>query len=187
MNPRSTGPEPLEDGPIRNPFPPPPRHTAGAIIFFSVLALVVVMCGYLVWQMVADTPEPMPSKPSSNGDAESTVIAIAAQLEIFQKSVGRYPTQAEGLQALVERPATLPEDAMWAKLRKDIPSDPWGGAYQYEVKGNPPRYRVYSRGPNPIDPADDIEAVLPPPTAPAKAGPPKFRAASPTSTNAPAR
>ena len=104
---------------------------------------------------------------------------MAAQLGIFKKSVGRFPTVGEGLEALVQRPVALPPEVLWPKLRTNVPRDPWGSAYQYEeVPGDPPTYRIFSTGPNTTDPADDISQILPaapPPATPAPAGVPKFR------------
>ena len=92
---------------------------------------------------------------------------MAAQVGIFRKSVGRYPTAAEGLEALVQRPVGLSEEALWPKLRTNVPRDPWGNAYIYEeVPGDPPTYRIYSTGPNTTDPADDISQTLPVVAAP---------------------
>ncbi|MBS0467129.1 MAG: type II secretion system major pseudopilin GspG [Proteobacteria bacterium] len=59
---------------------------------------------------------------------------IEQSLDLFKLDVGRYPNDAEGLRGLVERPATAPG---WngPYLKKGLPVDPWGGAYQYKSQG----------------------------------------------------
>ena len=55
-------------------------------------------------------------------------------LEIFKLDVGRYPTNAEGLQALVAKPASA---GGWngPYLKGGLPADPWGNAYRYANPG----------------------------------------------------
>lgn len=147
---------------IQNPFPPPPRHVGKTVLFCSVALTALAGCGYLIWMLVAPETSATLSAPRPDAAAQSEIATMVAQLGIFQKSIGRYPTAAEGLDALVQRPSALPEEAKWPKLRSNIPRDPWGRAYEYqELPGIPPAYRVHSRGANPDDPSDDISQTLP--------------------------
>jgi general secretion pathway protein G len=60
---------------------------------------------------------------------------IATALDLFRLDAGRYPTQGEGLKALVERPAAA---TRWngPYLRAGaIPNDPWNRPYQYRIPG----------------------------------------------------
>ena len=173
----------MERPPVRNPFPPPPRRVGASLLFFSVAAVALAGCGYLIWILVVPDSTPPISAPMPNAAAQSEIATMAAQVGVFRKSVGRYPTVREGLDALVERPAGMAPEVFWPKLRTNIPRDPWGNAYVYEeLRGDPPRYRIFSTGPNTTDPADDISQTLP--AAPADAAPepdvkpvgaPKFR------------
>ena len=154
----------MESPYIQNPFPPPPRQVGKTLLFFAVAAVALAACGYLIWFLVGgDTAPPPPSAPVPVAAAESELATIAAQLKLFQKRVGRYPTASEGLEALAERPPGIPRDKPWPKLWAHVPRDPWDRDYQYvETPGDPPRYRVFSKGPNPDDAADDIAVALPP-------------------------
>ena len=145
-------------------------------MFFAVAAVALVASVYLIWTLIVGDPlPPPPSAPAQIPAAESEVGTIIAQLRIFQSRVGRYPTAAEGLDALVQRPANIPPDALWPKLWQKTPRDPWGRSYEYvETPGDPPGYRVFSKGPNGDDAADDISAPVPPAPAPATSAP-KFR------------
>lgn len=168
-----------------NPFPPPPRQLGKTLLFFSVALVALAGCGYLIWTLVAPESATTLSAPQPAAAAQSEIATMCAQLGFFQKSVGRYPTAAEGLEALVQRPSALAQETPWPRLRTSVPRDPWGRPYLYEeLPENPPRYRVSSRGQNADDPADDIAQILPaitdqPAATPAPAQPapvvPKFR------------
>lgn len=83
----------------------------------------------------------------------SEVKATRAQLDAFEKALGayrlgtgRFPTNEQGLRALVERPADEPR---WTKpyLSKALPTDPWGRAYIYRSPGEQGRdYDLLSLG-----------------------------------------
>ena len=161
-----------------NPFPPPPRQIGRTLLFFSVAAVALAGCGYLIWTLIVGDPlPPPPSSPVPAAAAQSELGMIIAQLRVFQSRVGRYPTASEGLDALVQRPANIPPDAIWPKLWQKVPRDPWGRPYEYvETPGDPPGYRVFSKGPSADDPADDISAQVPPAPPPSTPSPvPKFR------------
>ena len=71
--------------------------------------------------------------------------AKTARIDLFKLDVGRYPTDAEGLRALVERPSTAPG---WTGpyLKKGLPADPWGAAYLYKNPGRNGGPDVFSLG-----------------------------------------
>lgn len=69
---------------------------------------------------------------------------LSAQLEQFFKDVGRYPTQLEGLQALLTNPGGL---LSWHGPYLPDPNmllDPWGNPFQYLVPGNNGPYDVFT-------------------------------------------
>ena len=70
---------------------------------------------------------------------------IEQSLDLFKLDVGRYPSDAEGLRALVERPATAQG---WTApyLKKGLPADPWGAPYQYKNPGRNGGPDVFSLG-----------------------------------------
>ncbi|MBE2293434.1 MAG: type II secretion system major pseudopilin GspG [Phycisphaerales bacterium] len=79
--------------------------------------------------------------------AKLQIEDFSSALDGFRLSMGRYPTSAEGLQALVVQPSGA---TRWAGpyLRKNnIPKDPWGNDYQYRAPGqHGGAFDVYSLG-----------------------------------------
>lgn len=78
------------------------------------------------------------------------------------RNLGRsYPTNEQGLKALVERPTTepLPED--WVQALPEIPLDPWENPYRYQMPGSKKdkEPELISAGPDGIfDNEDDLSS-----------------------------
>jgi general secretion pathway protein G len=81
--------------------------------------------------------------------AKTQISYFETGLDTFEIDVSRYPTTAEGLRALVEKPASN-ADGWQRPYIKEVPSDPWGNEYQYRCPGqyNVDGYDVFSYGPD---------------------------------------
>jgi len=98
------------------------------------------------------------------GDAES--VAAKADVKNLETNIIRYrtvcdtfPTNAQGLQALVTRPTANPIPKQWKQfLTKSAIVDPWGNVYQYKKPGvrNKGGYDIYSLGADGVESEDDI-------------------------------
>ena len=86
---------------------------------------------------------------AKSATAKSQIEMLGTALDAYRLDNGRYPTTAQGLAALWERPVTDPP-ANWRGpyLRKPVPVDPWGIAYQYAAPGqvNPTSYDLLTYG-----------------------------------------
>ena len=89
--------------------------------------------------------------------AKTQISQFEVALDTFQIDVGRFPTTAEGLRALVEKPASNAEGWLEAYLKRDIPNDPWGNEYVYRYPGqyNQEGYDLSSFGPDGKQGGDD--------------------------------
>ncbi|MDA0572800.1 type II secretion system major pseudopilin GspG [Burkholderia gladioli] len=83
---------------------------------------------------------------------KSQVTVARAQIDVLTKAidnyridVGRFPSAEEGLQSLVVKPASADK---WngPYLKKEVPLDPWGHPYVYQVPGTKGDYAVISYG-----------------------------------------
>jgi general secretion pathway protein G len=84
---------------------------------------------------------------------KSEVTVTHAQIDAFEKSldtfrldVGRYPTTEEGLNALMTAPPAVAAKWNGPYLKKGVPPDPWGHAYQYRAPGTKGDYEIVSLG-----------------------------------------
>lgn len=84
---------------------------------------------------------------------------IGLALRLYEVDNGRYPSTAQGLRALIEKPSTPPVPKNWkGAYLEEEPKDPWGASYQYAFPGkHPPKdYDLSSYGPDGVESDDDI-------------------------------
>jgi general secretion pathway protein G len=91
------------------------------------------------------------------------IEAFKTSLQTFEKDCGRLPSSEEGLGALVQKPANVPDSQWHGPYLDSIPKDPWGHGYVYHCPGRhgTNRFEVYSSGPDGVsksggEDADDI-------------------------------
>lgn len=69
-------------------------------------------------------------------------------LEMYKLDVGRFPSTAEGLAALVEKPSdTTGWNGPYLKKSR-IPLDPWGQEYHYKYPGDQGEFDIFTYGQN---------------------------------------
>jgi general secretion pathway protein G len=81
--------------------------------------------------------------------AETQIKMLKGALQTYRLDVGRYPTDEEGLIALVQKPADARASAKWQGpyLDGELPLDPWSNAYQYASKPSGSNdFTLYSLG-----------------------------------------
>lgn len=117
-----------------------------------VMGIIAVLAGLAINQIVGNVE----SAKLQRADADITTVTT--QLKTYEMLNLFYPTTQQGLQALVARPTAEPVPRRWQQLLREVPLDPWGRPYQYRYPGtkNPTSFDLYSQGPNPEDPSDDI-------------------------------
>jgi len=77
--------------------------------------------------------------------AKAQMDAIEKSLEQYRLDTGHFPTQEQGLQAIVKKPANEPRwDGPY--LKKELPMDPWGHAFIYKIPGEKSEYDLISLG-----------------------------------------
>lgn len=112
---------------------------------FTLIELMVVLGIIGMLAVVA-----VPTYFTQFEKAKQTQTALQLQrlqsaLDAFRLDHGRYPTEQEGLKALVEKPAQLdqyPDDGYLK--RSTVPKDAWGNAFVYRRDSN--EYTLYSTG-----------------------------------------
>lgn len=84
--------------------------------------------------------------------------AIGSALMTYKINAGSYPTTAQGLKALVTKPAGARK---WVQLSKAEPLDPWGNDYGYVFPGKKDKseYELISKGPDgQLNTEDDLSS-----------------------------
>ena len=78
--------------------------------------------------------------------AKHDIATIMQSLKLYRLDNGRYPTNDQGLQALVTKPASAPAPTNWKPYLDKLPKDPWGNTYQYLSPGVHGEVDVFSLG-----------------------------------------
>lgn len=70
--------------------------------------------------------------------AETQIKMMRGALHAYRLDMGRFPSQAEGLQALLQAPADANQAQFWEGpyLDEDVPLDPWNRAYHYQTQSS---------------------------------------------------
>lgn len=126
--------------------------------------LTFLMLHLLVGAASATQPQspliPAPAgepKVDKRQKAETDLKSIATAIMAYQMNAGFPPSTAQGLQALVEKPATDPVPRRWIQLMAKLPTDPWKSPYRYRFPGakDPKKFEVISDGPDRISGTPD--------------------------------
>ena len=66
---------------------------------------------------------------------------------MYRFTTGELPSQSQGFEALVNRPAGLPSGVRWARFMNEVPLDAWCRPYVYIRDDRfPEGYGIYSNG-----------------------------------------
>lgn len=83
--------------------------------------------------------------------AKVQIEMMGAALDAYRLDMNAYPTTEAGLKALWEKPDSTVGGASISNwrgpyLKKAVPADPWGNAYQYKSPGTKGEYELMSFG-----------------------------------------
>ena len=114
-------------------------NTARRAFTLTELMVVIVIIGLLA--SVATISVRTYMTHSRQNIARSEIATVCNALELYLTIQGRYPTNDEGIEILVQKTDKAP-DGILTKL----PVDPWGNQYQYIYPGRNTPYEVISYG-----------------------------------------
>jgi general secretion pathway protein G len=139
---------------VKSPIRRLRRSLAGYTLFeiMLVLGIIAVLVGSAIFMLVGNIDVAKEQR------VESDIQAISTQLRTYEMLNYRRPTTEQGLQALVQMPASDPKPRKWKQLMEAVPVDPWGQPYVYRSPGkfNPSGYDLYSLGADGKESDDDL-------------------------------
>lgn len=104
------------------------RRAAFTLLELLVVLLVLgLLAGLVAPQILGRVGE------AKTTTAKTQLALLATALDSYRLDNGDYPTTAQGLAALREKPTAAPVPAQWRGpyMRREIPMDPWGRPYTY--------------------------------------------------------
>ena len=140
---------------MRHLRPTSPRTSSKA---FTLLEMMVVL---LIIALILSAVAVMVQGIEGNAQVATTeakVKSLETALTSYKISALMYPTQAQGLDALVKRPTIDPKPKRWSQVAKpEALMDPWGHKLMYRNPGkrNPSGYDVFSLGADGLENTED--------------------------------
>jgi general secretion pathway protein G len=107
-----------------------------------VLVILGVMAALVVPRVVGRTDD------ARKAAAKTDISSLMNALKLYNLDNYRYPTNAQGLQALVQKPSVqpVPQNFKDGGYLDKLPADPWGNPYQYQNPGKHGEIDIYSYG-----------------------------------------
>ena len=105
-----------------------------------VVVILAVLAALIVPRVVGRTDE------ARVVAAKQDIAAIMQSLKLYRIDNSRYPTNDQGLEALVSRPTQEPVPSNWKSYLDKLPKDPWGRTYRYLNPGVHGDIDVFSLG-----------------------------------------
>lgn len=116
---------------------------------FTLVELMVVLVILAILAAIV-VPRIMSSPHKAKVTAAETQIRdFETALALYKLQNGSYPTTAQGLEALVKKPAVPPVPKNYQKkgYMDYVPDDPWGNKYIYISPSEHGSYAIISYGP----------------------------------------
>ena len=107
------------------------------LVVLVILSLVMGLVGPRVLSYLTD---------ARVRSARLQIDSLAAALDLFYLDTGRYPSEQEGLKALIARAPSIDNWNGPYLQQSELPQDPWGNPYEYRVPGENKAYDIVSLG-----------------------------------------
>lgn len=107
-----------------------------------VIVIMGIMAALVVPRVMGSTDD------ARRAAAVTDVKNLKTALDLYKLDNTRYPTQQQGLSALVTKPtiAPIPNNFKPNGYLDKLPKDPWGNDYQYQNPGKHAEIDIFSYG-----------------------------------------
>jgi general secretion pathway protein G len=145
---------------MKLPLPQPVSDRRGFTLIELMVVIVIlgILAGLIVPRIMG---EPEKAKQLK---ARMQLESISTALKLYKLDNGAYPTTEQGLQALVEPPASGNTPKNWRKggyLEKGkVPKDPWGNEFVYLSPGIHDDFDIISYGADGASGGDDTNTDI---------------------------
>ena len=136
------------------------RHPEAGVTLIEMMVVLVIIA--VVAAMIVPNVIGRPDEARVTV-AQTDLRTISSALELYRLDNRTYPTTAQGLPALVERPISAPEPQNWASggYLDSVPQDPWGNDYIYRSPGQDGAFDLVSLGADGRPGGDGVDSDIP--------------------------
>ena len=130
----------------------PRRRQRGFTLIEVLLVLaILVILGSMVGVFIMRAQD-----TAYEDSALSQIKMFEGPMEWYRLDVGAYPNPSQGGLTSLKQPPTDGASQKWrGPYMKEIPIDPWGQPYQYELGSDGRSFRIWSTGPDRANNTDD--------------------------------
>jgi general secretion pathway protein G len=137
---------------ISNPRPVVRRQSGFTLLeMVIVLGIIAMILGGAIFAMkgIGDSAK----LKQVDADFKSFESALA----MYKLNAGSFPSTAQGLKALTEKPTSTPVPRRWVQIMTKVNPDPWGASYGYKFPGKKRAndFEMISKGPDGLDNTPD--------------------------------
>jgi general secretion pathway protein G len=131
------------------------RSAGFTLIEIMVVVVILGILGALIVPNIIGRPD-----EARVTAARADIQTIGNALELYRLDNGSYPSNDQGLSALVEEPSGYPEPRNWSPdgYLKKLPQDPWGEPFMYYSEDR--TMDIYSFGADRKEGGEGIDADL---------------------------
>ncbi len=115
------------------------QQTGFTLIEIMVVVVILAILGAFVAPKFLSKPD-----EARISRVKSDLQALKTSLDLYRLDNFSYPSTADGLKALVTKPASAPDN--WKQYLDKEPLDPWGTPYKYMNPGQHGEIDIYSFG-----------------------------------------
>lgn len=123
------------------------RHTLnGRRSGFTLVELLVVLA---ILGLLAGLAGPQVMKFLGSSKTKTAALQmddLSSTLDLYRLELGRYPSESEGLSALVTNPGDMPNWNGPYLKKGTVPKDPWGNEYHYRFPGEHGSFDIWTLG-----------------------------------------
>lgn len=112
-----------------------------SLIEIMVVVVIMGILAALIVPNIMNRPD-----QARSVKAKQDLLALENALELYRLDNGFYPSNEQGLDALVKQPSSDPMPSNWRSYLKSLPKDPWGHSYHYENPGQHGEIDIFSDG-----------------------------------------
>jgi len=115
----------------------------GGFTLIELLVVIAILGGLMTVLFVSlGSNKEKANKGLNQTQLRTAYLDMQIALDEYKSKVGRFPSNDEGLEALVRQPTGV--ENWGGPYLKKSPLDPWGGAYRYSIEGS--KYKIISLG-----------------------------------------
>lgn len=112
----------------------------------TLLEIVIVLAIIAIIMVVAVPNVGNILNNSKDQAAQMQARGILTTLTSYQMAAGHYPSESQGLKALVNKPTSAPIPKRWKQLEETVPVDPWQNEYIYKYDSSSAFPEIISKG-----------------------------------------